>query len=171
MNRLSNHEKLLISTNLVAFMQSEDNLLEESAAFIANWILTVANEKPKAYFDVWDVVLKNYMPTARPILFRSCKRRENGRIASYTGNISCARKFSEGKGFLLICDTMRLILDRQVKGQYDYTFFPISELLKKEAKSVDCKFSESLIDNYSGEDEYVMRTNLNWIHSCKWFPE
>jgi hypothetical protein len=76
--------------------------------FIGNWILTDGSEKRKVFYDVWNIVLKNYMPTTRRILFRACGRINNsGRIASFTGRLECARRFSKGNGSLIICDTNR----------------------------------------------------------------
>lgn len=172
-HKLSQEQKISISRNLVAFMEADEELSQETATFISNWILTDAKEKTKAYYDIWDLVLKNYMPVTRPLLFRSCSRRENGKIASFTGRIYCAREFSEGKGFLLICNTEEMLQFPKVQkcGEYEHTFFPISELLKKESQSSNCKFSERFISNYVNEDEYIMRINLNWIYSCKWYQK
>jgi hypothetical protein len=171
MYRLSQQKKERISRNLIAFMEKSEELSQEAATFIGNWILTDAKEKSKAYYDVWDLVLKRYMPTIRPVLYRSCKRRENGKIASFTGRIYCAHRFSESRGFLLICNTEETLQlsERQKYGEYQHTFFPISELLKKESQTSNCKFSKRLIDDYAKEDEYIMRVDTNWMYSCKWY--
>lgn len=172
-NKLSHNEVESISQNLINFMKTDEELSHEAATFIKNWILSDAKEKTKAYYDVWDLVLKSYMPTYRPVLYRSCKRREDGKIASFTGRIYCAQRFSEGKGFLLICDTEEILRfpEIQKRGEYRHTFFPISELLKKELQSRNCKFSKRLIDDYAKEDEYIMRIDINWMFSCKWYQE
>lgn len=171
--RLSQQKKEAISRNLVDFMESDKELSRDAATFIGNWILTDVKEKPKAFFDVWDLVLENYLPTTHPMLYRSCKRREDGKIRSFTGQIYCAHRFSEDQGFLLICnteDTLRFP-ELQKRGEYQHTFFPISELLKKESQLPNCKFSKRLIDDYVKEDEYIMRVNLGWMYSCKWYQE
>lgn len=80
--RLNQQKKLFISQNLIDFMKSKESLLPDSATFISNWILTNATEKNQTYYDIWELVLKNYMPSTRPVLYRSCKRRDNGKIAS-----------------------------------------------------------------------------------------
>lgn len=171
--KLNQHQKASISNNLIAFMDSREELSQESAAFIGNWILTDASEKGKSYYDTWDMVLKSYMPFTRPVLYRSCNRRDDGKIASFTESIRSAYKFSGNKGFLLICDTEETLSfpGLQKCGDYRHTFFPISELLKKEAQSLSCKFSKSLIENYAKEGEYIMRVNLGWMYSCKWCHE
>ena len=171
--RLSQQKKEAISRNLIGFMESDEELSRDTATFIGNWILTDVKEKTKAYYDVWDLVLKNYMPTSHPVLYRSCKRREDGKIKSFTGRIYCANKISVNQGFLLICNTEETLSfsELQRRGEYQHTFFPISELLKKESQLPNCKFPKSLIDNYVKEDEYIMRVNLGWMYSCKWHLE
>lgn len=160
----------LISKNLVLFMKSDALLSQDSANFIANWILSGPEEKNRMCYDIWDNVLKNYMPDKYPVLYRSCNRRTNGKIASFTGDIYSAYRFSDGKGLLLICDTSKFMYEQlKNQGEYKHTFFPIAELLKKEAKSENCKFSERLIDNYIKEDEYIMRVDLGSMYSCKWY--
>lgn len=171
--RLNQQKKLFISQNLIDFMKSKESLLPDSATFISNWILTNATEKNQTYYDIWELVLKNYMPSTRPVLYRSCKRRDNGKIASFTGRVSCAQKFSDGKGFLLICDTKEMLQfsEFEKRGDFRHSFFPLSELLKKESKSEDCKFSRQLINDYIKEDEYIMRVNLGCMYSCKWYQD
>lgn len=164
-------KKELICHNLIAFMESNEELSQEAATFIGNWILTDASEKKKSDYDVWDEVLKSYMPSACPTLYRSCNRREDGKIASFTGSIHCAQKFSDGKGFLLICDTKEALQFSHLErcGEYGHTFFPLSDLLKKESQSPNCKFSKRLIEDYTKEDEYIMRVDLGQMYSCKWY--
>ena len=171
MNQL---EKEIISQNLIAFMKSDTELFDNTVSFVADWILTDASEKHKAHYDIWDLVLKNYMPTSRPILYRSCKRRENNKISSFTGRIDCAQKFSAGENiFLLICNTENSLMFPAVqkRGEYEHTFFPLAELIKKESQSPSCKFSDRLIDTSVKEDEYIMRVDLNWMYSCKWYQK
>lgn len=164
-------KKELICHNLIAFMEPDEELSQEAATFIGNWILTDASEKKKSDYDVWDEVLKCYMPSARPTLYRSCNRREDGKIASFTGSIHCAQKFSGDRGFLLICDTKETLQFSHLEqcGEYRHTFFPLSDLLKKEAQSPNCKFSKRLIEDYAKEDEYIMRVDLGRMYSCKWY--
>ena len=162
--------KINVSNNLIAFMDSKEELTKEAADFICDWILTDRAGKCKAHYDVWDKVLKNYMPKTRPVLFRACNRRVDGKIASFTGSIRCAERFSNGKGFLIICDTAETLLrcDLEIPGDYSHTFFPVAELLKKEASFSTCKFPRRLVEDYIKEDEYIMRVNLGWMHTCKW---
>lgn len=171
--RLSQRQKESVSENLVAFMGSNVALSQAAATFIGNWILSGPEEKTKAYFDVWDIVLRNYMPAPpRPVLFRSCNRIVDEKITSFTGNFQSFQRFSQEKGLLLICDTKELLPlgfpNPRPQGQYRNTYFSIAELLKKEAKSPNCHFSDRLINDYVGEDEYIVRTNLNLMSSFKW---
>lgn len=171
---MKQHEKEIISQNLIAFMESDEELLKKTVIFVGDWILTDASEKCKAYYDIWDLVLKNYMPTSRPILYRSCERRGDKKIASFTGRIDCAQKFSDGESmFLLICNTENPLQFQigQERGKYEHTFFPLAELVKKESQSPNCKFSDRLIKKAAKEDEYIMRVNLNWMYSCKWYQK
>lgn len=171
--RLSKQQKESISKNLIDVMASSGELIQDSVTFVENWILSGAEEKTKAFYDVWDFVLCNYMPETRPVLFRSCKRRENGKIRSFTGSIYCAQKMCNRTGFLLICD-METVLQcsiMQKQGEYQHTFFPIADLLKKDSYVSKCKFSKRLIDDYVKEDEYIMRIDLNYMYSCKWYQE
>ena len=72
--RLSKDLKREIAQNLIDILQKDENIKKSTKTFICNWLCTGPEEKRKAFFDVWDIVLKNYLPKERPILFRSCKR-------------------------------------------------------------------------------------------------
>lgn len=170
--RLSKDKKSEIAQNLIDILQKDATITGQTITFIDNWILTGPGEKRKAFFDVWDVVLRNYLPTTRPILFRACKRNsKKERIASFTGRLECARRFSQGRGSLIICDTKEL-LDLEEKfytiGEYRHTFYPLVSVLEKAKDLGGCGFSERLLNDYIGEDEYIMRTNLGNTHSVKW---
>jgi len=170
--RLSKEEKNEIAQNLIDIMQKNANINRQTVAFIGNWILTGPDEKRKAFFDVWEIVLKNFLPTTRPILFRACKRiSKDGKIASFTGRLECAREFSKGKGSLIICDTNEILKFEEEfyeLGEYKHTFYPLSSVLKKAKKSGGCGFSERLLNNYTGEDEYIMRIDLENMQTFKW---
>ena len=171
--RLTQHEKESIGKNFIAFMESSAPLSGASVTFIVNWICSGPEEKTKAFFDVWDFVLRNYMPAPpRPVLFRSCNRIVDEKITSFTGNFQSFQRFSQGKGLLLICDTKELLPlgfpNPRPQGQYRNTYFSISELLKKEAESPNCQFTDRLIKDFVGEDEYIVRINLNLMSSFKW---
>ena len=169
--RLTKNQKEEIAQNLIDFLQKDSELTEQSRIFIGNWILTDASEKGKAFFDVWDIVLKNYLPTTRPVLFRACDRiSKNGKIASFTGRLECARRFSNGKGALIICDTKENLKIDELRcaPPYRYSFYPIVEVLKKAKELGGCGFSERLLKDYIGEDEYIMRIDLDSMNSFKW---
>jgi hypothetical protein len=173
--RLSKDKKSEIAQNLIDILQKDANITEQTRMFIGNWILTGPDEKRKAFFDVWDIVLNNYLPITRPILFRTCERiTKKGKIASFTGRLECARRFSDGRGYLIICDTKE-ILESEEKfykpGEYKHTFYPLVSVLIKAKYSGGCGFSERILDDYIGEDEYIMRINLGDMHSFRWIKK
>lgn len=170
--RLSKNQKNEIAQNLIDILHKNVNINEQTSRFISNWILTGPSEKRKAFSDVWDIVLKNYMPSTRPILFRySHRNNKKERIASFTGRLECARRFSQGKGFLIICDTKELLdLEDRINkpGEYRHTFYPLVSVLEKAKELGGCGFSERILNDYIGEDEYIMRTNLGNTLSFRW---
>lgn len=173
--RLSKDQKWKIAQNLIDFLEKDSILNAQTRRFINDWIYTGPEEKRKAFFDVWDIVLSNYLPTTRPILFRACDRNsKKEKIASFTGRLESARRFSQGRGFLIICDTKEL-LDLEEKfyktGEYKHTFYPLGSALVKARKLGGCGFSKRLFNRYIGEDEYIMRTNLGNTHSLKWMKK
>jgi hypothetical protein len=105
-------------------------------------------------------------------LFRSYERVfENIKIVSFTGRLECAKRFSKGKGYLIICDTKEQLEfeDKFYKtGEYRNTFYPLVNVLVKARKSGGCGFSHEILGNYIGEDEYIMRINPNNCNSFKW---
>ncbi|QEL03448.1 hypothetical protein FKG96_22320 [Olivibacter sp. LS-1] len=153
-------------------MQNDAPITSETRGFICNWIPTGPDEKRKAFYDIWDLVLKNYLPTTRPILFRSCKRKNiNGKIASFTGRLECARRFNNGNGSLLICDTGELLefeAKYNKRGFYKHTFFPLVDVLIKAKNDEGWGFTERFLSDYIGEHEYIMRVNQANVRSFKW---
>ncbi len=170
--KLSKEEKNEIAQNLIEILQKDANINKQTVTFIGNWILTGPDEKRKAFFDVWEIVLKNYLPETRPILFRACKRiSKNERIASFTGRLESARRINEGKGFLIICDTNEILKFEEEfykPGEYKHTFYPLSSVLIKAKKSGGCGFSRKLLNDYIGEDEHIMRIDSENMQSFKW---
>ena len=170
--RLSKKQKVEIAQNLIDFLQKDTEITRQTISFIQKWILTGPEGKRKAFFDVWDIVLKNYMPTTRPILFRACDRiGGDGKIASYTGRLECARRFSKGRGSLIICDTEEMLQHEERlyrPGEYQNTFYPLGSVLKKATASGICGFSDSILKDFIGEDEYIMRVDLDRMYCCKW---
>ncbi|MBB5645736.1 hypothetical protein [Pedobacter cryoconitis] len=169
--RLSKNQKVDIATNLIDILQKDIMITKHTKTFIGNWLLTGHDEKRKAFYDVWDIVLRNYSPKKRPILFRSCARKsKHGKIVSFTGRIECARRFSDNKGLLIICDTKEALQFEKKyynPGEYVHTFFPLVDVLLKARASGGWGFSERLL-SFIGEDEYIMRFNLGHIHSLRW---
>lgn len=166
---LSKSQKEKIAQNLIEFLEKDISLIDEARIFVSNWILTTSDEKRKAFFDVWDIVLNNYLPKTRPVLFRSSSRRsKNGKIASFSGRLECVRRFSKGKGVLIICDTKETLAYNFELGHYICTFYPIVDLLNKAKSLGGCGFSEQIFDEYIGEDEYIMRIDFNNMLILKW---
>ena len=173
--RLTANQKSQIAQNLMDILERNASIESQTASFVYNWMLTGPDEKRKAFFDVWDIVLKNFMPKTRPILFRSCQRRKDGIISSFTGRLESARRFSNGKGLLLMCDTseeLRYESQHRKKGAYLHTFYPLVELLKNDDAAEAHMFSERVRSEYIGEDEYIMRTSIDmpaftWYQSRK----
>ena len=170
--RLTETQKQEIAENLIISLNSNEKLSRDSVLFVTNWILTGPDEKVKAFFDVWDIVLKNYLPESRPILFRSCNRRSTGKIASFTGRLEAARRFSKRTGFLIICDTNEALrmAHLDMPGDYQNSFFPLAQLMEKDAKLEDPRIPTSIYERYKGEDEYIMRVNLDRMELLKWCP-
>lgn len=169
--RLSTKQKEDTAQNLIDILSKAAMITDLTRTFIGNWILTGPDEKYKAYYDVWDVVLKNYLPQSRPVLFRACKRRYDGRIASFTGCLESARRFSKGNGLLIICDTQETLQfeTRLYKpGQYKHTFYPLFKVLEIAKKHGGWGFSDRLLEQYAGEQEYIMRVDLANMHTFKW---
>lgn len=170
--RLSKNQKNEIAQNLIEILQNDADIANETRTFISNWILTGPEEKRKAFYDVWDIVLKNYLPATRPILFRSCERISKiNKITSFTGRLECAKRFSQGKGVLIICDTKQSLKFEEEfykAGNYIHTFYPLVSVLTKARNSGGCGFSERILNNYIGEDEYIMRFDSENMHSLRW---
>lgn len=171
--RLSKKQKEEIAQNLIDILQKNSEITKQTRGFIGNWLQTPHEEKRKAFFDVWDIVLKNYLPTTRPILFRACKRiSKNGKIASFTGRLECARRFSEGS--LIICDTKETLQFEEqcyLPGEYKHTFYPLVSVIEKAKASEGWGFSKSILDRwveFIGEDEYIMRIDLEDMYGLKW---
>lgn len=51
---------------------------------------------------------------------------------------------------------------------YRYSFFPIYALVKKSLDSKNPQFRKQFYDNYSGEDEYILRVNIDKLYDLKW---
>ena len=167
--RLSKDQKREIAQNLIDILEKNATISGQTKHFIGDWILTGSGEKRKAFFDIWDIVLKNFLPTTRPVLFRACDRISKDRkIASFTGRLECARRFSNGKGSLIICDTKETLAFENKPGEYTHTFYPLVDVLEKARKGGGWGFSERLLNDYKGEDEYIMRINLAHMHCVKW---
>jgi hypothetical protein len=169
--RLSKNQKSEIAQNLIDVIQKDARISKQTHVFIGNWILTDGSEKRKAFYDVWDIVLKNFLPTSRPVLFRACGRvNKKEKIVSFTGRLRCATRFSKGSGSLIICDTKEMLEleERYYKpGEYKHTFFPLVAVLLKARDAGGWGLSEGLL-NYICEDEYIMRIDPGNMTFLKW---
>lgn len=105
-------------------------------------------------------------------MFRSCNRIfKNSKIVSFTGRLECARRFSKEKGYLIICDTKEQLQFEETfykKGEYKNTFYPLVDVLTKAKESGGWGFSQKILEEYIGEDEYIMRINPNNNNNLKW---
>lgn len=168
-HKLSGVQIKEIAQNLVDILKCDAMISEQTASFISNWILTDSKEKEKVFFDVWDIVLKNYMPSKTPILFKGFNGRvKDLTIGSFTGRFDCARAFSDKSKTLIICDTKESLFSKfsTTPGSYQYTFYPLVEVLIKAKKEGGWTFSELLLD-YIQEDEYIMRIDLSYMYKVK----
>lgn len=159
-------EKINIAECLVEAIQTEVAVDDITHKFIVDWICSGPEEKSKDMLDVWDIVLKNYYPEDRPVLFRVTDFINDGKIESYTGRLGVAEVFLRQCGEeakLIICDTEEYMVPKQfrLKGDYIRTFYPLGKLLKNEMKLEDSLFIKSFMSRYIGEDEYIMRTDSN----------
>ena len=174
MQRIGPKAKERIAKNIIAFMGDGTPLTKESKSFIYTWVRQPdGNGKSKSFYDVWDIVLQNYLPKERPVLFRACTRLSNRPIQSFTGTISAAKRLStERPGHLLICDTKEYLqFEAKNAVKHERSFFPLREFVDK---AMDCSgphFSESFYEMCKKEDEYIVRVNLNWMYDLKWNKE
>lgn len=162
---LKKNQQQQVAQNLIDVFEKDIDLIYEASLFIINWVMSGPKEKQKFYYDVWDIVLKNHIPKQRPILFRSTQRKyKKNRISSFTSSLYCAERFSEDKGYLIICDTEESLEHEKLirkKGHYKNSFYPIVELLKKAKSKGGWHFSERFLNEYTKEKEYVMYTNFD----------
>ena len=158
-----------IANNIVGFMNGDSLLLPETKEFVVEWVMTGPEEKSKAFFDVWAIVLKRYLPKERPILFRSCMRVSRRPIQSFTASIRCAEKFSENhKGHVLVCDTKEYLQFEVEGAEHKRSFFPVYDLVRRDLASETPQFTQHFYDRYYGEDEYIVSVDLNWMYDLKW---
>lgn len=169
---MTQEQKSKIAHNLINVLKVDESLADDTRTFICNWVLTGPNEKKKAFYDVWEIVLDNFMPTSKPVLFRACYRlSRSNKIASFTGRIESARRFSEGKGYLIVYDTKENLHSEETfysSGIYQNTFFPLVDVLKKAKEEGGYGFSSNFLDQYLSEEEYILRINLDRMHTLKW---
>lgn len=170
MFRTTNAKKQEIAKNIVSFMNDTDELSKDSVAFIGNWILTDPDENTKAYYDIWNLILDQYLPEERPVLFRSCLRVSSRPIQSFTGRITAASRFSDGhKGHVLVCDTKEYMQYLEFPhDNYIRNFFPLSALVDKDMQGPHPHFSTNLHEEFGCEDEYIVRVDLCYLYDLKW---
>lgn len=165
-------DKINIAENLIKAIETGVAVNGKARTFVANWICSGPEEKNSDMEDVWDMVLKNYYPKERPVLFRATDYINDGKIESYTGRLGVAEVFLRQCGKdakLLICDTDDYIVSDYIRGKGDYrgTFFPLSKLLENEMKLEDSLFVKDFMRGYIGEDEYIMKTKIDTVTMCK----
>lgn len=171
MQRIGPKAKYRISQNIVAFMVGGTPLTRESKSFIYTWVRQPdGNGRSQSFCDVWELVLQNYLPEERPVLFRACTRPSNRHIQSFTGTISSAQKLSrERPGHLLICDTKEyLYFENNATVPHKRSFFPLRKCVEKAMNALDTGFSEDFCEMCKKEDEYIVCVNLDWMYDLKW---
>lgn len=139
-------EKESIVRNLVEIFEKDSAINDNAKRFIANWILSSGQQKRNVYFDIWEEVLNSYLPKTRPVLFRSTPRvYKNDCISSFTSSLNCADKFTDNKGYLIVCDTEKYLKNQEeiykFKSHYEKSFYPIFELLVKAKENGGWGFS------------------------------
>jgi len=171
MRRIGPNAKECIAQNIIAFMVDGVPLTLESKSFIYTWVRQPdGNGKSQSFYDVWDLVLQNYLPKERPVLFRACTRLSNRPIQSFTGTISAAKRLSiERPGHLLICDTKEYLqFENENAQKHVRSFFPLRECVEKAMKTLEPGFHESFYEMCKMEDEYIVRVNLDLMYDLKW---
>ncbi|TMI73283.1 MAG: hypothetical protein E6H09_07740 [Bacteroidetes bacterium] len=53
-------------------------------------------------------------------------------------------------------------------GEYEHTFYPLVTVLIKAKEAGGWGFSERLLNDYIGEDEYIMKINMGHMYHLKW---
>ncbi|MDL2319660.1 hypothetical protein LJC45_00810 [Alistipes sp. OttesenSCG-928-B03] len=166
--RLRQTQKEEIAQNLIDILCQDAEISKEARTFVYEWVCSDRKGKTKAFYDVWDIVLKNYMPETRPILFHSCRRPTDGKIASFSGRWEFIERYSERKGSVVICDTAETLTHNFYKeGEYRHTFYPLVRVIEKIIESGNDK-TKSFMSPYLKEDEYMMRVDLEWMSVLKW---
>lgn len=171
MQRVGPKAKYRISQNIVAFMIEGTPLTIETKSFIYTWVRQPdGNGRSQSFCDVWKLVLQNYLPKERPVLFHVCTRPSIRPIQSFTGTISAAYKLSrERPGHLLICDTREyLYWENESTVPHERSFFPLRECVEKAMNASEPVFSESFYEICKKEDEYIVLANLNCMYDLKW---
>lgn len=171
MQRIGANAKERISQNLIAFMVEGTPLTRESRSFIYTWVRQPdGNGRSQSFYDVWDLVLQNYLPKERPVLFRACTRVSNRPIQSFTGTISAAKRLStERPGHLIICDTKEYLqFENANVEKHVRSFFPLRECVEKAMETLEPGFHDSFYEMCKMEDEYIVRVNLDWMYDLKW---
>lgn len=170
---LTQEEKEEIAQNLIDIVSNNKVITAKTKSFVIEWCYSGPEEKVQDLYDVWDIVLKNYMPETRPILLRSSKSHYNGEIASFSGSIMFIKRYYEKGVFLLVCDTKESTLNfpnEDKPGNYQYSFFPLFKVLEIAKESGGWGFNKCTFD-YIGEQEYIVRTSKVFVTSFKWIEE
>jgi hypothetical protein len=174
---MTDNKKKRIAKSLISGLTSMRPISKEASSFIIDWCMTGNTGKTQDMYDIWEIVLRNHIPNDTHILFRGCEHYNSGKIESYTTSISCAKKFrrnepndlDKSEAYLLIMDT-RHLGSRNANlpiGQYQHSYYPIFQLLRKEKIKLNSHFSERFIDNYECEEECIAWTYGSLITACR----
>ncbi|MDV3674250.1 hypothetical protein CMU30_06890 [Elizabethkingia anophelis] len=170
--RLSSTKKREIAQNLIDILEKDIRPSKETVIFISKWITSDRSKKFKAYYDVWEIVLKNFYPKTRPVLIRSIPRKSKAKyIGSFTDSVISAERFGMYKGYWIICDTKCSLSTDQSKdapGNYTNTFYPLNEVLRKAKEKGGWGFANSFLERYEEEGEYIMKINFSVMQLLKY---
>lgn len=171
------NKKKRIAKSLISGSNTMRSISKEAKDFIVEWCMTDNTGKTKDMYDIWEIVLRNYLPNETPVLFRGSEYINFGKIESYTTKISCAERFATSdqgdsgnkEYYLLIMDTrhFKILNSKSNIGEYQYSYYPIFQLLAKEKSKKNSNFSKRFIDNYECEEECVTWTKASEVTVCK----
>lgn len=165
-------DKYRIAQCLIQSVESKIPVDKITCEYIYTWI-KYCTKRDKDCLDIWKIILNNYYPTTRPILFRATDTINNGEIESYTGRLLMAERMlrqCDKNATLIICDTQDTIYQKEYerKGSYRHTFFPLVEVLINESMLEKSLFTKKFLKEYVGEDEYIMRTEMDHFSIYKY---
>lgn len=167
---MTDNKKKRIAKSLINGFVSMRPISKEASDFIREWCMTGNDGKPKDMYDIWEIVLKNHLPNQTPVLFRGCRYINSGKIESYTTKIDCAEKFVRNKKYYLLIMDSRYFTALNTGlgiGEYQHSYYPVFQLLRKEKLKNKSNFSKKFIEHYEREEECIAWTYKSQITVSK----